>query len=171
MASLDCPAPVYPANLPLAALGTAELLLVATLRLFALPLRDPQGEHPDWREGLTRGGIAKRGCQGFAGLFRFVVVAPRRALDVRCLRCQSLGEDEGRLLQLVSLLQRGRPAQAMGILADWLPEAAARAALVPARDLALAFAQAQLSILHRHGEAVLPAPGHVHADPGLALMQ
>ena len=41
------PQPVYAANTLLEELGAAELLLVASARLAALPYRDPTGSHPD----------------------------------------------------------------------------------------------------------------------------
>jgi hypothetical protein len=96
----------------------------------------------------------------------------RRSLDIRCLRCARLGEDEAWLLQLIGHLQRGEVAGATAILADWLPPAAARIAFAPAHELALAMVQVDLRIPHRHAEAAIVhrlAPA-AHASRGLALV-
>ena len=167
------PQPVYAANTPLEELGAAELLLVASARLASLPYRDPTGSHPDWRPDFVRAGIDDDGIPAFDALFQIMAATARRSLDVRCLRCAYLGEDEAWLLQLVGLLQRGDSANAAAILADWLPPAAARIALAPAHDLALVMAEGDLRIPHRHAEAAIVhrlAPA-AHASRGLALVQ
>lgn len=167
------PTSVYAVNEPLADLRTAELFVVSSLRLWVLPHRDPTGIHPDWRGGFVAAGIDDVGAPAFDQLFRIVAAAACRSLDVRCLRCARLGEDEGFLLQLMSLLQRERIAAASAILADWLPSAAARMALLPARGFALALVDAGLPIPVRHAEAAsadyLGASGC--SDRGLALVQ
>jgi hypothetical protein len=164
------PHPVYAANTPLEELGSAELLLVASARLASLPYRDPTGSHPDWRQGFVRAGIDDNGIPAFDALF--LAATARRSLDVRCLRCARLGEDEAWLLQLIGLLQRGDTGSAAAILDDWLPPAAARIAFAPAHDLALAMIEGELRIPHRHAEAAVVhrlAPA-AHATRGLALV-
>ncbi len=167
------PTPVYAANEPLADLRTAELFVVSSLRLWVLPHRDPTGIHPDWRGGFVAAGIDDVGVPAFDGLFQIVAAAARRSLDVRCLRCARLGEDEGFLLQLLSLLQRERAVAANAILGDWLPPAAARMALLPARGFAMALADGGIAIPLRHVEAA--SADHVgaagYSDRGLALVQ
>jgi hypothetical protein len=167
------PQPVYAANTPLIELGEAELLLVSTARLSALPYRDPTGTHPDWRPDFVRAGIEDDGVPSFEALFQIMAATALRPLDVRCLRCGYLGEDEAWLLQLVGLLQRGDAVAAAAILADWLPPAAVRIALAPAQDLALTLAEGGFRLPHRHAEAaeihrLAPA---AHATRGLALVQ
>jgi hypothetical protein len=49
----------YAADALVEELRTAELLLVATLRLYALQCRDPAGDHPDWRDGFRAAAIAE----------------------------------------------------------------------------------------------------------------
>ena len=165
--SIDRPVSVYAANEPLQRLGTAELFVVSSLRLWVLPHRDPTGIHPDWRRGFVAAGIEETGAPDFDRLFTTIATAARRSLDVRCLRCARLGADEGLLLQLLSLLQRDRVAAASPIIADWLLLAAARMALPPARGYAAALQEGGLTIPLRHREAA----GASHFDRGLALVQ
>lgn len=166
------PSPVYAAETPLAELRTAELFVTTTLRLWVLPHTKPEGDHPEWWQGFLRLGVDAGGMAGFDTLLRLVATSARRTLDVRCPRCAKLGADEAWLLQMLSLLQRGQEAQAMAILADWLPPAGARIALAPAESLAAALTQAGLSLPHRHAEAAtihrLTPAGH--AIRGLTLV-
>jgi hypothetical protein len=83
-----------------------------------------------------------------------------------------LGADEARLLQLISLLQRHRRADALAILSGWVPAAAARIAIAPAHDFAATLTQARLRLPWRHAEAAEVARAvPFHADRGLLLMQ
>ena len=152
---MHLPQPVYAANTPLEELGAAELLLVASARLASLPYRDPTGSHRRLAAGLRSRRHRRNGIPAFDALFQIMAATARRSLDVRCLRCAYLGEDEAWLLQLVGLLQRGDTGNAAAILADWLPPAAARIALAPARDLALVMAEGDLRVPHRHAEAAI----------------
>jgi hypothetical protein len=165
------PRPLYAPNTPLTALRTAELLLVAALRLWAAPYRTGGEVEGDWRDGFVAGGVDARGIDAFEAIVRLVAAGPRRRLDVRCRRCAALGGDEASLLRLVGALQRDRVAAAAGILGQWLPPAAARAALPAARSLAVSFALAGLRVPPRHGEAALPvASSPASADRGMALL-
>lgn len=170
---MSLPPPAYADNLPLADLGTAELLLTTALRLWSLPHKDPLGRHPDWRPGFVAAGIDDDGIPAFEALFDLVAAAPRRPFDVRCLRCTVLGADEGRLLQLVSLLQHDRPGPAAGILADWLAPAGARMALLPARGLtgALQAGGLVVPLRHLHAVALAELRRAGRADRGFALVQ
>jgi hypothetical protein len=167
------PACVYKENAPLAELATAELLAVATIRLWALPFKDPETSHPDWRAGLSAAGIEDEGVPAFDILFRIVIQASLRPLDVRCPRCARLGQDEAWLLQLVSLLQRDRLGEAAAVLEEWIPPAARRMAMLPAKGFADALSGAGLRIPLRHREAAaIAAPGSAaYADRGLTLVQ
>jgi hypothetical protein len=168
-----CPRPVYAANTPLAELRTAELFVVAALRLWVLPYREPAGPHPDWRQGFVCAGIADEGAAGFDALFRIIAATALRPLDVRCRRCAHLGDDEAWLLQIVSLLQQQRRPDAMAILGEWVPPACVRIALAPAEQFAVGLAARSLTLPHRHAEAAsahLLAPS-AHASRGLALVQ
>lgn len=137
------PPPSYPDDASLAGLGTAELLLVASLRLYAAACH---GENLDWRGGLARSGAECGAVPAFGALLGILAAAARRPLDVRCRHCMGLGSDEGRFLQLVGSLQHGRMFDARDLLCDWLPPAAMRLAIVPAKSLAASLARARLLV-------------------------
>lgn len=164
---------VYGAETPLAELQTAEQFVVVTLRLWALSHRDPGGRHPDWRAGFAAADIDDAGCDAFDALFKVVTETAFRSLDVRCPRCVHLGDDEGRLLRLLSLLQRGRRSEAAAILSQWVPSAANRMALVAAQGFAVALLDGGLPIPLRHAEAAGAGrtDGAAFADRGLSLVQ
>lgn len=168
-----CPPPAaYAADSGLTDLGTAELLLTATLRLFVLPWRGGDGPHPDWRGGCVAAGIDDTGIAAFGTLFGIVATVHLRPLDIREPTCPFLGSDEGCLLQLVSLIQHERAGDAQRILAAWIPPAAVRMAMPRARDLAGSMARRSLTVPLRHAEAAtLPRLNYMHADPGLVLVQ
>lgn len=145
--------PVYRSEAPIGELRLAEAFTITALRLWAAPYRAPAQCHADWRDGFVAAGIAEAGAAAFDGLFRLVVTAARRPLDVRCRHCARLGADEAWLLQLVMLLQRGRRIEATMILADWLPPAASQMAMMPACAFASALAGVRLLVPLRHCEA------------------
>jgi len=113
------------------------------------------------------------GFHGFDTLFTILANAAQRSLDIRRPRRPTLGADEVRLLELICLLQAERPNDAATILDDWLPPAAARAALPPAAGFAQSLAESRLWIPARPGidagEQVHVAA--VYANRGLVLVQ
>jgi hypothetical protein len=104
---------------------------------------------------------------------RVVAGAARRPLDLRPRLCRGLGRDEGRLLRLISLLQRDRRVEASAVLADLLPPAVVRLAARAAGELAAALAEAGLLVPLRHAEAAAlhRLAACAHATPVLALLQ
>src|SRR5581483_6075138 len=143
------PGRVYPTNTPVEDLQVAEMFLVATLRLWAAPHRDPAATHPHWRTGFSAGGLDDDGASAFDGLLRVIAIATRRPLDIRCVKCPRLGEDEASFLQLIGLIQRGCKVGADLILAEWLPPAAARTALSYAVIVAMALRGRDLVVPQR----------------------
>src|SRR5215510_821174 len=121
----------YVADACVEELAPAELLLIATLRLFAARCRDPAGSHPDWRNGFRAAAIAECAVPAFNALFNIISVAALRPLDVRCPHCRFLGEDEAHFLRLQGLLQGLQTDAAAAILAGWLTDSAARMAMLP----------------------------------------
>jgi hypothetical protein len=168
---MTLPPPVYAAKTPLSELQTAELFVVVSLRLWVAALRDPTSVDRGWRSGFDAAGLDAVGRDAFDALFRTVAATALRSLDVRCPRCAELGADEGRLLQLLSLIQRGRSGEAAAILADWMPASARRLALVSAQDFAASLLEGGLLIPLRHAEAAGAARSGAYADRGLALVQ
>ena len=70
--------PAYPDDMSLSELRTPEILLVATLRVFA---EGAWSSHPrDWSEGLVAADVPAQGIEGLARLFDVIAVAPRRKL-------------------------------------------------------------------------------------------
>ena len=102
------PLPVYATDTPLAGLRTAELFVICSLRLWVSGWQDRSETPPDWRKGFKVAGMADGGDAAFDELLRVVATTAVRSLDVRCRQCAHLGQDEGWLLQLLSLLQRDR---------------------------------------------------------------
>ena len=163
------PQPAYPQDTPISELRTAELFVLAAMRLWAAPHRDPGKAHPDWRGSFTAAGIDETGMPGFDSLMRILATAALSPLDVRCARCAKLGEDEAWMLQLVSLLQRDQMVEAAAILEHWLPRAGARVAFAYAVEFAAAMAGAGLLVPHRPGSIVATVHG-VRTAPSLALV-
>jgi hypothetical protein len=84
--------------------------------------------------GDRRGGV-DAGLSLHAVL-RNTTLAATRPVDVRCPTCPGLSPDEARLLDAVAWLQRDVAEPAAAALGDWLPPAAIRLSLSPARGLA-----------------------------------
>ena len=128
------PDPVMSDELPLHILRTPELLLVATLRLFA---RSAWQETPlDWSEGLRAAGLPPDCIDALTRLFEIVAVAPRRRLAIACMHQTVLSPDEYRFLWMIAALQRHAAEEARATLQIWVAPAAARLALPCARLLA-----------------------------------
>jgi hypothetical protein len=76
-------------------------------------------------------------------VLRNTTLAASRSVDVRCPACPGLSPDEARLLHAVAWLQRDVAEPAAAALGDWLPPAALRLTLGPARGLAHALLAAE----------------------------
>jgi hypothetical protein len=109
------------------ALETAEMLGLATLRMWAAPHRQPGKQHPDWRDGPKAARLDEDAAEAFDVLMRLVVATGHRMLDVRCPSCPGLGADEVAFLEMLRAAQT-HPAAADAGLAGWLPAASVRAA-------------------------------------------
>ena len=104
------PAPAYPPEAPLNALGAAELLLVTLWRLHAAATAGC-GRAARWQDGLAAAGLspaAMRECRSFFALLN----AGAPGATPRPPRCPALAEDEGRLLQLIGRLLHSPSHQA-----------------------------------------------------------
>jgi hypothetical protein len=157
----------YPDDMPLSELRTAEVLLLATLRIFA---QGAWSQHPrDWTEGLAAADVPPEGIEGLVRLFDVIAVAPRRKLAVACIHCRTLCPDEGLFLQLIATLQRKDSRGAQDILLNWVAPAAARAAIPHAQALADGLAGQGL-LLPRRGamagnfpdDSRFPMPAYLH---------
>jgi hypothetical protein len=108
-------------------LTAAEMLALATLRMWAAPHRRPNQRHPDWRQGPQAAGLEDDAADAFDVLMRLVVRAAHRQLDVRCPQCPGLGADEVAFIEMLRAAQ-AHPRAADPGLAAWLPPPAVRAA-------------------------------------------
>jgi len=164
--------PAYETDTPLAFLGTAELLLLTTTRLWMAHFFDPQGGHRPWQGGLGAAQLDHGAAEAFDRFWRTVSVAPKKQLDLRCPACPALGEDEGVFLQAMQALQRGRPGMAHALLAPWMPPAAVRIARSALEIVAGCFLAVGLELPDRRtlpagprGRTAVACP-----DRGLALL-
>lgn len=157
----------YPDDMPLSELRTPEILLVATLRIFA---EGVWSQHPrDWSEGLVAADVSADGIEGLARLFDVIAVAPRRKLAVACMHCRILCPDEALFLQLIASLQRKNIDDAKMILQNWVAPAAVRAAIPYAQSLADGLARQGLLLPRRTAMAGIypddlrfPMPVYLH---------
>ncbi len=141
------------------ALSFSEQFLVWSVRAWVDGYKAGTGRAGLLREGFALAGAAD-GWLVVEELMSIVAAAARRPLDVRCLACRTLGEDEAPLLAAVAGLQQKDEAPAVATVADWLPPSAARAVLALLTRLASELFQAGLRLpapLHRR----IPARGLV----------
>ena len=119
-------------------LGTAELFVLSSLRLWFLSHCDRDHEYPDWRQAFQAANISARGTWGFDRLCCIVGTTTLRSLDVHWLQCARVGEYEACLLRALGHLQLDQLEAAETALLEWCPPAAARLALEAAHALAAA---------------------------------
>lgn len=166
------PLPVYAEDTRLTELGTAELFIVTVLRLWLAGRLEQSNAAADWRSGFAAARIAKQGVPAFGCFMDIIASTAIRTVRLRPLRCAMLGQDEARLLQLISLFQHKRLEPAEEVLAEWLPPAAVRLAERVGLALAAALTAASLIVPLRHAQAAeyhRLAPT-AHAMPGLFLV-
>lgn len=147
-------------------LGMAEQLVVSSLRLWAEPLRQPEGTHPRWQDGLTAAGLSNDAAVALDTVLRITIAAATRPLDIHRPHCPMLGQDEALLLDMIGLSQVGRHGEAGILLSDWLALVGVRMALAPLCVLAGAMENAGLRLLVALAEeAPAPSPAR-HARTG-----
>jgi hypothetical protein len=163
---------VYGDDTTLFDLNTAELFLVTVVRLWAAGRSDPV-QPVDWPSAFRVAATRPEAVPAFDALMGVIADGAREPIDIRPRPCCWLGRDEGRLLRLISLLQRDRVVEASALLPAWLLPAAARLALRHASILAAALAGVGLVVPLRHAQAAALSllAACAHATPGLALLQ
>lgn len=131
----------------LAALEEHERGVVTALRLWVSAYRQNQDalaavrqhfEHRFNAPGALWGDRRSGDAAGLSlhAVLRNTTLAASRPVDVRCPACPGLSPDEARLLEALAWLQRDLGEPAATALGDWLPPAALRLSLAPARGLA-----------------------------------
>jgi hypothetical protein len=126
----------YPADTTIQELGASERLMLMTLRLWAMPHRQPDKPVSDWRNGLYHCGAGDQACVAMEAFLNILLSYSERLMDVRCTCNTQLGFDEGCFLQILAFLQHDRHAEAQAILADWVPLPVQGMALICAIHLA-----------------------------------
>ncbi|WP_439816584.1 hypothetical protein [Zavarzinia sp. CC-PAN008] len=128
--------PPCPPDPRVLALDTPDWFAIVVLRLWSRPDEPlPPGAPQGWRAGFQAAGLDAEAMQAFAATCRLLAAASR-PLDVRCLHCRAVGEDEWRWVRLLERLQAGDDAAAWRVLLGWMAPAAARLAMAPAGVLA-----------------------------------
>jgi len=142
-------------------LAFSEQFLVWSIRAWVDGYKAGTGRAGLLREGFALAGAAD-GWLLVEELMTIVATSARRPLDVRCLACKTLGDDEAPLLSAIAGLQREVDAPAIATCEDWLPPSAARVALKLLGRLARELGRAGMC---------LPAPVQARiSDRGLALV-
>jgi len=142
-------------------LSLSEQFLVWSVRAWVDGYKAGTGRAGLLREGFALAGAAD-GWLLIEELMTIIASTAKRPLDVRCLACRTLGEDEVPLLAAIAGLQQEDEAPAVVMVGNWLPPSAARVALALLTRLA--------SALHQAGMR-LPAPMPIRIpDRGLALV-
>lgn len=154
----------------LSELGTAELFVLSSLRLWFLSHCDREREYPDWRHAFATAGIGKPGTWAFDRLCRIVGTTTLRSLDIHWLQCGRTGEYESCLLKVIGSLQHSQPAIAERALLQWCPPAAVRLALEAGLALAAALDSRSLLIPLRDDETERPRIATVPATNGSTLL-
>lgn len=137
---------LYPKETRISELSQSETLLLMTLRLWALPLRNPGKQYTDWRIGLQQSGAGIEACAAMDALTNLFLHYSQRLMDIRCTCNLRLGADEAWFLQMLALIQHNQHWDAQTILTDWVSAAAADMALMCAMHLSESLRRAGIVI-------------------------
>lgn len=148
---------LLPSAMDLAALEDSERGVVTAVRLWVSAFRENQDALAAARRHFERQfntsdalwGDRRSGADAGLSLhavLRNTTLAASRPVDVRCPTCPGLSPDEARLLEALAWLQRDLGEPAGTALGDWLPPAALRLSLNPARGLAQSLLAAEQSL-------------------------
>jgi hypothetical protein len=154
----------------LSELGTAELFVLSSLRLWFLSHCDRENSYPDWRQAFETARIGKMGTRGFDRLCRIVGTTTTRSLDVHWLHCARIGTYESSLLLTLGYLQHNQLADAEVTLLEWCPPTAVRLALEAGQAFATALELHGLMIPIREHETVPARAPSIAAPSGSALL-
>src|SRR5260370_2234496 len=94
-------------TIAVADLAFPEQFLVWATRLWVAKLKEPMAALPSLHAGFQMAGVPDS-LLGLDAVLGAVADSALRPLDVRCLKCRTLGADEAFLLRAVSLAQHNR---------------------------------------------------------------
>jgi hypothetical protein len=151
-------------------LTAAERFMVWSLRQWVEGWRDGVPDSRSLREGFAVA-YAPDGLAPFDAMMRAVVAGTRRQLDVRCLRCRFVSDDENLFINLVAAGQRDRDDLLASALEEFVAPAAARLATAGALALAGTLTAAGLLLPLNEIPGVAQAASLRAAGRGLRLVQ
>jgi hypothetical protein len=123
----------------------AGQLLIWGMRHWVMALKTKQDFAAMTGDGFDQFALGSAG-QALDELFQMIAVSATRQIDIRCVKCRNISEDEALLLDCLAAAQEERfPLAYAGIL-EILPPAAARHAMPTVISLAEIFAHAGLTL-------------------------
>ncbi|MBC7801714.1 MAG: hypothetical protein H7Z10_13925, partial [Gemmatimonadaceae bacterium] len=123
------------------ALSIEEGVLLWSIRSWVMELRRPAGHEPRIDDMLDRFGVPDA-APYLKGFMFALSHGAARMINVQCVCCTSIGEDERALLDVLGLAQALRPFEALLLLHGLVTPAGARAALCSAEGMGTVLADA-----------------------------
>lgn len=121
----------------------AEQFVVWATRTWVAGLKDGIARSFSLQRGFDLAGIPK-GLHALDSLLGTVATGAARSIDIRCVQCRFVSDDERAILAAVAGCQTGASSSARGVFECFLVPAAARIAAAHADDLACELSQAKL---------------------------
>lgn len=141
----------------------AAQFLIWGMRSWVTALKSQQNFAEISGDGFAQFGLGAAG-QSLDEVFQIVAVAASRPIDIRCIKCRQVSEDEVLLLETIAAGQSGNLNLAYAGLSELLPPAAVRNAFPSLLSLAKLFAHAGL-MLSLHKPAGKTGQHDAAADP------
>lgn len=151
-------------------LAVAERFLVWCLRQWVEGWRIGTPDSRALHDGFTVAYVPD-GMAPFDAMMRAVVAGTRRQLDVRCLRCRFVSDDESMFLNLVAAGQRDRDDLLTAAFDEFLAPAAVRLASSAALSLGAAMTAGDLLLPMTSIPGAARAASVQAANRGLRLVQ
>jgi len=139
----------------------AGQLMIWGMRHWVMALKTRQDFAALTGDGFDQFGLGSAG-QALDELFQVIAVSASRQIDIRCVKCRYVSEDEALLIDCLAAAQEERFPLAYAGIIEILPPAAARHAMPTVISLAKIFAHAGLTLaldkpVLVSGDALAPA--------------
>jgi len=121
----------------------AEQFVVWATRTWVAGLKDGIARSFSLQRGFDLAGIPN-GLHALDGLLGTIAIGAARSIDIRCVKCRRVSDDERAILAALAGCQAGASSSAKGVFECFLVSAAARVAATQADDLACELSQAKL---------------------------
>lgn len=145
----------------------AEQFTVWAIRSWVAGLKEGAARSFALQRGFDLAGIPE-GAGTLDGLLSTVARGAVRSIDIRCVRCRWLSDDERALLAAIGGCQAGAKAAAHVVLGDFVVPAATRVAAEYAATLAADLARADL-LLRREEPGFTASVHALHPESGATL--